>query len=941
MTHKIHNLFRKHTANVLRAGRIFLILTALVVQTVSAQQPKDTIRRFTAEHPLVYEDAWDLWPYTFLNENGEAVGYNIDLLHLLCKELNIPYVVKLKPTQDALNDLKSGQADLMCGMDAHFHDDYAKYSKTVIQLFTHSVLHQKGEPVRIKSIEDMAHNRVMVHTGSLSHHIMMSRGWSDNAIPYDDMQEAVQKAHLSKEWQIVWNTMSLKYLIRKFNYDNLMLTPVNVQHGEYKFMSNNSQLLERLDSAYSALNASGQLQAIQNKWFYPENVDTGIPAWIWKVVAVMVVLAGGILAYYAIYSFRERKMKRNITRSNKRLSLILRTSHVQIWLYDIQTNTITRFDEDGNKQSTPFKPGIFDFQILPEHFEHLAATIQKMSAGSQHQAELQIMTKSADSDTLHHLDVLISVLHRNKKGQPVTLIATSSDITSERLRQIQVRDNMVRYQAIFNAGMVDTVAYDANGTVINMNEIAASVIKGGRYTVYDYNVNLRDVLRTDDLNLENLERTSMTLVYKSDEQQTEATRQFFQRDKFYELQLVPYRDKQGNLQTIYGTGRDITEAVNAYKQIQRNSALLQQANDEVSQYIRNTNFVLQNGGVRMMNYQPDTHTLIVFQGIGQSEHVLTQTRCLTLSHDESKRVTLHILQSMDNQTRGSLTATIRTTLRTKGGHPLYLYLSFIPIINDNDQIENYFGMCRDISDIKATEQALAVETQKAQEVETVKNAFLRNMSYEIRTPLASVVGFAELFQMEHMPEEESVFIQQIKDNSSQLLSLINDILFLSRLDAEMIEFKKQPTDFAAIFDSQCHMAWEGDRKEGVDYIVDNPYEKLVIDIDMQNIGIIIEQILSNAIHHTEHGHVLARYDYTGEGLVMAFNDTGCGIPPEKLNHIFERFTGSTSRGTGLGLPICYEMTRQMGGKITIKSEVGNGTIVWVSIPCQCSEIKRK
>jgi signal transduction histidine kinase len=215
------------------------------------------------------------------------------------------------------------------------------------------------------------------------------------------------------------------------------------------------------------------------------------------------------------------------------------------------------------------------------------------------------------------------------------------------------------------------------------------------------------------------------------------------------------------------------------------------------------------------------------------------------------------------------------------------------------------------------------------------------MSYEIRTPLTSVVGFAELFQLEHSPKEEALFIQEIKENSSQLLKLINDILFLSRLDAEMIEFKRQPTDFAAFFGSRCETAWYSYKRKGVEYIVDNPYDKLVIDIDAQNIGILIDQIAANAAQHTDTGQVRARFDYTGEGLVMAFMDTGSGIPEEKLSHIFERFTGSTSRGTGLGLPICYEMTRQMGGKITIKSNVGKGTIVWVTIPCQCSEIERK
>ena len=87
-----------------------LLLLAILPLSVSAQEANDSIHSFTEEHPLVYEDAWDLWPYAFLNENGEAVGYNIDLLKMLCKELDIPYIVKLKPTQEALNDLKSRHA---------------------------------------------------------------------------------------------------------------------------------------------------------------------------------------------------------------------------------------------------------------------------------------------------------------------------------------------------------------------------------------------------------------------------------------------------------------------------------------------------------------------------------------------------------------------------------------------------------------------------------------------------------------------------------------------------------------------------------------------------------------------------------------------------------------------------------------------------------------
>ena len=124
-------------------------------------------------------------------------------------------------------------------------------------------------------------------------------------------------------------------------------------------------------------------------------------------------------------------------------------------------------------------------------------------------------------------------------------------------------------------------------------------------------------------------------------------------------------------------------------------------------------------------------------------------------------------------------------------------------------------------------------------------------------------------------------------------------------------------------------------------MVDSSYERLMVDVDMQNIGIIIDQILANAAEHTETGQVRASYDYTGEDLIMTFQDTGCGMSAEQQEHIFERFATTGSRGTGLGLNICLELARQMGGKVKVHSEQGKGTIVWVTIPCTCSELVRK
>ena len=106
-------------------------------------------------------------------------------------------------------------------------------------------------------------------------------------------------------------------------------------------------------------------------------------------------------------------------------------------------------------------------------------------------------------------------------------------------------------------------------------------------------------------------------------------------------------------------------------------------------------------------------------------------------------------------------------------------------------------------------------------------------------------------------------------------------------------------------------------------------------------GIIIDQIISNAVRHTTSGYVRARFDYIHGHLVIVIEDTGDGIPAKDLPHIFERFVTKSKNGTGLGLPICKALTEQLGGNFEINSELGRGTTVWISIPCKVRTIERK
>lgn len=897
-----------------------------------------TARIYDEEHPLIYEDAWDLWPYSFVNDTGEPTGFNIDLLKLIFKELDIPYRIKLKPTQDALNDLKEGHADLMCGMDAHFHNEYAQYGRSVIQIFTHSIVHRKDEPVLIKSVDDLATQRVIVHDGSFSHHLMQEWGWGKNAIPYNDMQEAVQYVHNHKGSQIAWNTLSLKWLLHKFSYDDLELTPVNIPHGEYKFMSNDTRLLEQMDSVFTKLNSTGRLQPIQNKWFYPEHKDTGIPSSVWYVVAALLTVIIIFLIYYIISRLYEHRMTKNIRRSNNRLLLILNTGKVHIWLYDIATKMLTSIDSDGKKTSLPLSTNFINFYILPEDFERLNVLIGEISSRKKESETMEFHAVRKNDKTSHIFSVDFSVMKRDKSGNPTVLIGATTNITKAHMRQEQQKSTMLRYKHIFNSALVDTVSYDEHGIIDDMNNKAVEGIGSDIQHIIDSHISIQDVIGDPDLSLDDLDYTYLTQIYKSPDDKRVLNRVLQRDEMYYELQLVPVRDDDGRLLAIYGTGRDVTELAKSYSSLQKKITKLQEATDELQDYMRNIDYVMKNGGVRIVDYSPDTHTLTVYNKIETIQYQLTQTRLLSLTAEESKNTVKRIMNTMDSFSQQPVKAVIKSTIRIKGNKLLCLSFSFVPVTDTNGHVTNYFGMCRDISDIKATEELLALETKKAQEVEEVKSAFLHNMCYEIRTPLNSVVGFAELIEQDNNSDDEQFFVSEIKKNSRSLLNLVNNILFLSRLDADMIEIKPKPIDFPVFFDERCQTAWTNSQQPDIKYFIEKPYEHLTLDIDMTNMGIIIDQVISNAVRHTTSGYVRARFDYNGEDLTIAIQDTGCGIPEDQTKRIFERFVTTDSNSSGLGLVICQEVVKLMGGKIRLKSEVGKGTIVWIIIPCSTSDV---
>ena len=917
---------------------VFLIACHCTITTALAQT--DSTKTFTTEHPLIYEDAWDLWPYVFLNENGEPDGYNIDLLKLIFKELDIPFVVKLKPTLDAQADLKNGKSDLMLRMDADFSRGNSSYGRSIVQLFTHSVVMPKERFVKITTAKGLSRQTVIVHDGSFSHHLLKDKGWAKEIIAYDDMKEAIQHVSTANEGIIVWNTMSLKWLMNKFHTDNLTIEPIDIPYGEYKFMSKNHQLLEQIDSVYAKLRSSDRLQPIQNKWFYPDRTESGIPGWVWKAAIGLGIIGFLLILYYLYARIRERRMTKALRKSNNRLSLVLKTSHVNLWTYDVKDKTFSRMDEQGKVLHTNTIEE-FTYRFHPEDILQFKKALDDMTRNNVKSVNLNIrIFEENEMRDLHNYTMALSTLRQNRDGRPATILCTRSDVTNELLRQMKVKDSMLRYQAIFQTAMIDMVFYDEYGIIQDMNQKALKALGTDIETIRKRRISISDVLGME-VDLNHFELMHMTQI--SDPSDSRALNKILQRKKlYYELQLMPIHDVNGKLIGIIGTGRDVTEIAESYQQLEKNVMALQKVNDEVNDYIHYIDYVLTVGGIRIVKYDVETHLLTIYSEANHVEYELTQTRLMNLVDEHHKKKVERILNSMDNQSSGNVHAEIKTTIHGRNRKIIQLQFHFIPFYDKSGKLMHYFGMCRDISELKDMEEKLAKETLRAQEVEVVKNAFLHNMSFEIRTPLNAVVGFAELFQMEHDQEDETIFIDEIKENSAKLLKLINDILFLSRLDADMITMTPRPVDMSKVIEQRCAHIWSTNMRDGVEFIVKKPFRKLMLDIDEPNVSIILDKIITNAVQHTRQGRILVRHDYLGDELIVVVDDTGDGIPQDILNSIFDRFVtgdGNNLRA-GLGLSICHDLVQHLGGTINIKSEKGKGTSVWFHIPCKAIEVDR-
>ncbi len=274
--------------------------------------------------------------------------------------------------------------------------------------------------------------------------------------------------------------------------------------------------------------------------------------------------------------------------------------------------------------------------------------------------------------------------------------------------------------------------------------------------------------------------------------------------------------------------------------------------------------------------------------------------------------------------------------KKKNGDLYWEFESISPIVTKGE-ITHFIGIKEDITERKEYEKHLREAKEMAESANRAKSEFLANMSHEIRTPMNSILGMAELLQSSTLSPDHQEYATAICNSSKMLLTLINDILDMSKIEAGKIELHHEAVDILETIEDVAHLNSMAASEKGLRLILYfEPGTPRYVIGDAVRIRQVLINLVGNAVKFTNQGEILIKASCIDRNLEFAsvridVIDTGPGIPQESHDHIFDKFTqldASITRrygGTGLGLPICKKLMEIMNGQIGLESSPGNGS----------------
>ena len=577
--------------------------------------------------------------------------------------------------------------------------------------------------------------------------------------------------------------------------------------------------------------------------------------------------------------------------------------------------------------------------IHPDDRERFRTFIERLSNGTDKVADCYYRwnynyTGTGEPDW--H-DMYGRAIAEYEDGKPVNIIATLTDETEVKQKEREVEQLSERYRSIFENSIIGMSFYSPEGWLIDANRIMRQICHFDSDTRDEFfsNVNLFDVMPFNEVldrdHPDDYWACSLSIVPEREMR------------VYLEISVHPIYDDNGKLMYISVTANDVTEERNMSLNVMENDARMKKMNEAIKNYEAELRYMLEASKMMTWRISLERQTLEFYNGLN------TVVRCIDLSQLQN------IFVDQDHEFVKAL-SNLSETLRkpqvytgqlypvvTQSSDLQWVQINCIPEYDKNGKLLGAFGVWRNMDDLMRKQDQLRNETKRARESGRMKSLFLANMTHEIRTPINAIVGFSEVLTSLTAAEEKKEIIQIIKNNCDMLLRLMNDILTASSLESGEMDIRPVNVDFAKTFNELFESLKPRVQEPSVEFLKDNPYDTLPINVDVERVSQVITNFVTNAVKYTHQGHIKLGYStktrtsegMCREGLYVYCEDTGDGVSPEAQDKIFDRFfkVNDFVQGTGLGLSICKAFTDACHGDIGVISEgKGKGSVFWMWIP---------
>ena len=399
----------------------------------------------------------------------------------------------------------------------------------------------------------------------------------------------------------------------------------------------------------------------------------------------------------------------------------------------------------------------------------------------------------------------------------------------------------------------------------------------------------------------------------------------------------PISGKDGRIVRWFGTNTEITYQIEAERAVRRSEARFRTLIEAGSAIVWVTNVSGQLVG--------DQSRWTAFTGLPESS--LQGAGWLRSIHPDDREETI---TAWTAALRTNEPYAIEHRMLRRDGEWRNMEARAVPIVEEDGSVREWVGVHHDITDRKRAEAAIEEAREAAEEANRAKSTFIANMSHELRTPLSAVIGYSEMLEEEVQDlgqEHLLADLGKINANARHLLSLISDVLDISKIEANRVTIYPEEFDVRDLVEGVQSTTETLARRRGNTIELEIGEDVGTMRSDLVKVRQCLFNLVSNAAKFTEDGRIVLRVERTSEGgegrLRFAVSDTGIGMTAEQQAGLFRRFAqadASTTRrfgGTGLGLAITRGFARLLGGDIELTSEAGRGSTFSLSLPAWLRE----